>query len=539
MKKLIGIAIGGVVVLAVAATLAVVGYQQGWFGRTVVKSQVAPGGAGGATSSQGTGGHAASAGDEASRSSDVGKVTEAVGANPPAQGPGNENPSAANPASAAAAATSLPGMADEYERTVGGPEADLLVRVGAVNNLGFGWPEGFDPFSGNSTPPHPYPWTPPPGSPEGTKRIMIASVVTPMDVWNALPKGYDAHDGYSEILVKGGEPLPNAPPSQERLDSMPKPITLSVGALPDKINAVVIQMFIDDFQVRLLNSHFQVSLNGTRIPSFEDAVNSLDQSGPIGKLVTLKLLPEYWPLLQSGTVKLFIDDPTTHVPDGYAIDFVRILVNPHRFKYQVSLEASVVDADKLTPIGGATVAAALSTATTDHDGHCTLQELPAGLVTGTASAPGYDADSETVDVVAGQTGKAEFKLRPHQEATAALEKSIAETGSAKIYGIHFDTDSAKLRPDSAPALAAILGLMDNHPGSRWAIAGHTDNQGGAEHNQKLSEARAASVVSWLKAHGVAENRLVPQGFGATRPVADNGTDNGRALNRRVEIAPAK
>ncbi len=53
----------------------------------------------------------------------------------------------------------------ESERTEGGPEADLVVRTGDINNLGFGWPAGFDPFSGESTPPHPFPWTPPPGSP--------------------------------------------------------------------------------------------------------------------------------------------------------------------------------------------------------------------------------------------------------------------------------------------------------------------------------------------------------------------------------------
>jgi hypothetical protein len=49
------------------------------------------------------------------------------------------------------------------ERTVGGPEADLLVRTGDINNLGFGWPQGFDPFSGKSTPSHAYPWKPPAG----------------------------------------------------------------------------------------------------------------------------------------------------------------------------------------------------------------------------------------------------------------------------------------------------------------------------------------------------------------------------------------
>jgi OOP family OmpA-OmpF porin len=90
-----------------------------------------------------------------------------------------------------------------------------------------------------------------------------------------------------------------------------------------------------------------------------------------------------------------------------------------------------------------------------------------------------------------------------------------------------------------PALNAVLGLIKGRPGSNWIIAGHTDNQGSDRLNIPLSKARAASVVSWLTGHGIAANRLEPQGFGSTRPVADNATAAGRALNRRVEVSLAK
>jgi len=454
-----------------------------------------------------------------------------------AQAPQSSNrPPKADPVvSVAATGNQTKDWALRYERTENGPEADLVVRTGDINNLGFGWPQGFDPFSGNSTPPHrwPDPNNIPAGAPDGTDRIMIGSAVIP-----------GPGDGYSGALTDCAieKQMTTPPPSLDasckraRELTMPTPIILSVGDLPAKINTVLIQMFVDDFQAVPIHSHFQVSLNGTRLPNLEYAINALDQSGPIGKLLSLKLLPEYWPLLQSGTVKLLIDDPTTHMPDGYAIDFVRILVNPHNFKYEVSLVATVVDADQNTAIPGATVTAALESASTDQLGKCQLSGLPAGLVVATAAAPGYDESSVPVDVVAGQSGTAEIKLHKHQENTADLERSIEQTGSATIYGIHFDTDSAKLRPDSMPALNAVLGLINNHPGSRWTIAGHTDNQGNAAHNQTLSEQRSASVIRWLKEHGVDQTRLVPQGYGATRPVADNTTANGRALNRRVEIA---
>ena len=404
------------------------------------------------------------------------------------------------------------------ERTVGGPEADLLVRTGDINNLGFGWPQGFDPFSGKSTPPHGYPWKPPAGAPEGTDRILLGSAVTPQDV-SSRPG-----DGYAGLT--------------QRPDTTPQPVTLVVGALPPKVNAVVVQMFLDDFQAPLWHSRFQVSLNGTRIPSFESAVNSLEQTGPIGKLVTLKLLPEYWPLLSTGTVKLLIDDPTSHAPDGYAIDFVRILVNPHPFKYTVAITGSVLDADTHRPLPGAIVSAALATATADAQGKFKLEGVSAGMVIANAGSAGYDDGVMPLDLPSGENGHADFLLHKHREGAADLERTIAEKGSVAIYGIHFDTAKSTLRPDSAPALEAILALMNSKPGSRWIISGHTDNQGLALPNQKLSDDRAASVVAWLTGHGINAGRLVPKGFGMRQPVADNATENGRALNRRVEIAPA-
>lgn len=474
----------------------------------------------------------------------------------------------------------------KYERTPGGPEADLVVRTGDINNLGFGWPQGFDPFSGQSTPPHQWPDINkiPPGAPDGTDRIMLGTSVMPVHMVTQHTAGQAdkilvdsivkmmGGDGYSGSLgdcfsIRNDLPRSirdNLPPdgrldqlpnylqiatvptelavrcTRERQLTMPTPIVLPVGALPAKIDSVLFQIFVDDFQAPSLHSHFQVDLNGTRIPTIESAINSIDQSGPIGQLVTVKLLPEYWPLLKSGTVKLLFDDPTTHVPDGYAIDFVRILVNPHNFKYQVSLAVSVVDLDAgHAPVAGATVSAALESATTDKRGKCELKGMPAGLVVATASAPGYDENSVPVALVAGQAGAVEIQLHRHQENTAALEKSIEQTGTATIYGIHFDTGSSKLRPDSLPALNAVLGLINNRAGSRWIISGHTDNQGSDRLNIPLSKARAASVVSWLTAHGIAADRLEPEGFGASRPVADNATANGRALNRRVEVALAK
>jgi outer membrane protein OmpA-like peptidoglycan-associated protein len=81
-----------------------------------------------------------------------------------------------------------------------------------------------------------------------------------------------------------------------------------------------------------------------------------------------------------------------------------------------------------------------------------------------------------------------------------------------------------------------LAFANKDTALKLEVQGHTDNVGGEAYNQQLSEARSKSVVGWLVEHGVAANRLSFKGFGKTRPVASNDNDEGRAKNRRVEIA---
>ncbi len=120
-------------------------------------------------------------------------------------------------------------------------------------------------------------------------------------------------------------------------------------------------------------------------------------------------------------------------------------------------------------------------------------------------------------------------------AGSGIEGSLAATGRATTYGIHFDTDSANLRADAVQTLNEIATSLRRHPRWRVAIIGHTDARGTAAHNLALSRARATAVVDWLVAHGIAAERLRAEGRGEDEPVADNATAQGRALNRRVEI----
>jgi outer membrane protein OmpA-like peptidoglycan-associated protein len=102
--------------------------------------------------------------------------------------------------------------------------------------------------------------------------------------------------------------------------------------------------------------------------------------------------------------------------------------------------------------------------------------------------------------------------------------------------VEFENDSAVLKDSSKPLLDEVVQVMKDHPEIEHVrVAGHTDSNGTREHNQKLSEERAAAVKQYLVDHGVAADRLASKGWGQDRPIADNKTEEGRAENRRVEI----
>lgn len=102
--------------------------------------------------------------------------------------------------------------------------------------------------------------------------------------------------------------------------------------------------------------------------------------------------------------------------------------------------------------------------------------------------------------------------------------------------VEFETDSATLLPVSTPLLDEVVSVMKEHPEIEHVrVGGHTDSKGDKAHNMKLSDDRAASVKQYLVDHGVAADRLASKGYGETRPIADNKTEEGRAQNRRVEI----
>jgi outer membrane protein OmpA-like peptidoglycan-associated protein len=115
-------------------------------------------------------------------------------------------------------------------------------------------------------------------------------------------------------------------------------------------------------------------------------------------------------------------------------------------------------------------------------------------------------------------------------------KGIRADGKIALYGIYFDTDKADLKPESSSTLQEIASLIKKDPKLNLYIVGHTDMTGNLDHNIDLSKRRAVAVVKELTTkYGINSRRLTSDGVGPLAPVATNETENGRKLNRRVEL----
>jgi outer membrane protein OmpA-like peptidoglycan-associated protein len=132
----------------------------------------------------------------------------------------------------------------------------------------------------------------------------------------------------------------------------------------------------------------------------------------------------------------------------------------------------------------------------------------------------------------GQAAQATIRI----DGSVALARAFESQRRVRIYGIHFDVDSARIQPLSEATIAQIADVLAVHRDWKMRVEGHTDSDGGGAYNMKLSVRRAEAVVADLVTHyHVAPARLSSAGLGLTHPVASNATEAGKALNRRVEL----
>lgn len=157
----------------------------------------------------------------------------------------------------------------------------------------------------------------------------------------------------------------------------------------------------------------------------------------------------------------------------------------------------------------------------------TLKLVKGGKETWVLVHPGGEGDSLTLFIMERESMKQDIV------ANELLDR-INKDGFITLY-INFDTAKATIKPDSVSQLDQVAAMMKSSPALKIEVAGHTDNVGDATANQKLSEARAQSVMAALTQRGVAAARMTAKGYGQSTPIADNRSEDGRAKNRRVEL----
>jgi hypothetical protein len=318
----------------------------------------------------------------------------------------------------------------QYQTLINTQEAEFMVRVGDIDNFGYGWGNNpnspnkdyFDPFTGTETLTHPFPFKPSDKDPNGTDRIMVVS-------------GYNGNannDGYtSNTWGKYG------------YYTDVSPVELRYSLNGKKVNNVLIQMFVDDIQ-----PNKWVNINGTwvnrgrtggfsplsynqytvtfsipsgsgrttvEIPEFSQMINNLDQHGPIGKMISFNVPQQYLYLFQNGGngLQIKIDDTRNYVKniygntirntgDGYAIDFVKLLINRKSgfTEYDATVKGGVYEAkyegdtlvlDKSKPISGVSISLSgvSGTITSNGSGQYYCNNVPAGQVILAAEKSGY------------------------------------------------------------------------------------------------------------------------------------------------------
>ncbi|MEO1601749.1 MAG: OmpA family protein [Pseudomonadota bacterium] len=119
--------------------------------------------------------------------------------------------------------------------------------------------------------------------------------------------------------------------------------------------------------------------------------------------------------------------------------------------------------------------------------------------------------------------------------TEDLSARLTADGHAVLDGLDFEPGGSRLAAASEPALAALVAVLEADPDLAIVVVGHTDNQGSLDLNRRLSQERAAAVRAALIERGVASERVTAEGVGFLAPLTSNATEDGRAVNRRVDV----
>lgn len=153
-----------------------------------------------------------------------------------------------------------------------------------------------------------------------------------------------------------------------------------------------------------------------------------------------------------------------------------------------------------------------------------------------AEAAAAQAQAQAAEAKKSADSATEARERLRAQLNSVLATSETARGLiVNMSDVLFDTAKYTLKQDAQLSLAKVAGILQAYPGLKLQVEGYTDNTGSPDFNQKLSENRAGAVRDFLMTQGVSADNIVATGYGMAKPVADNSTAKGRALNRRVQL----
>ena len=325
-----------------------------------------------------------------------------------------------------------------------------MVRSGDIDNMGFGWPSGFNPFSGNNTPSHGFPWQGDTTDPAGTDRIMVVSS------YNGNPPS--GSDGYTN--------------STSRPENSVKGVKLNFS-FSSNISSAAIYAFLDDFQAPVFSSVYQVTLDSIRVPFYEALVNSLIQTGPIGKIVRLPVPNELLYLLNDGKLEIKFDDVTTGAGDGYSIDFVKLIINPVNTSGSCVLKGNVTEYPGGAPVSGVKIRVNnIDSVLTDLSGNYRIPGIDPGILLLETYKEGFSAEVAVVMVAENDSVVRDFVIKsgaPSLVYNSPADNSIMVAVDSKLKMLF----SLPMNPSTFSSGTFILSNGQNSIPGSYASSGDT------------------------------------------------------------------
>jgi outer membrane protein OmpA-like peptidoglycan-associated protein/Tol biopolymer transport system component len=206
--------------------------------------------------------------------------------------------------------------------------------------------------------------------------------------------------------------------------------------------------------------------------------------------------------------------------------------NPFPPEALITVQGRVLDAKSGRPVAAEITVTDLSSGevvanyrTDDRNGDYYVILTKGRRYSITAEAPDYIFYSEEYSIPPSAEGK---------NLNNDIRLNRTSGGSTRLL-VFFDYDKSELKDESKPDLNRAINFLKQNPTVRVEIAGHTDSVGSQAYNKKLSQDRAEAVRTYLTQGGIDQTRMIAHGYGEEQPISDNGTEDGRARNRRVEM----